>query len=251
MSPEEHIVKLGTSGWAHRDWVGQLYPPDLPAAEYLAVYTQHFETVEIEHTFFGTPPREMVRAWHRRTPEAFRFCPCMPQQITHVQRLQNVQGYLEEFIVAMRELENKLGAILIQLPEDFRHPERARLESFLQILPQDLQFAIEFRHGSWLKDTTLQLLETYHVAWVIVEAPFLPRRPRVTADFAYIRWHGYRGLGQQSRRQLDPVAALRPWVPILRDLQRQVPRIFGYVRNSFSGYAPRDCQVLLELLGAR
>jgi uncharacterized protein YecE (DUF72 family) len=84
---------------------------------------------------------------------------------------------------------------------------------------------------------------------VIVDAPFLPRTPLVTANFAYVRWHGYPGISQQSKRQLDPLAALQPWIPILRDLARQVPEVYGYVRNSFSGYAPRDCQTLQQLLG--
>jgi uncharacterized protein YecE (DUF72 family) len=251
MSPEDGTFYLGTSGWAHRDWVGRLYPPDIPAAEYLRAYAQHFNSVEIEHTFFGIPPREMVRAWQRRTPEGFLFCPCLPRHITHVHRLRNVQGMLEDFLAVIRELGSKLGAILIQLPDDFRRTEYPRLEAFLQALPQEFQFAIEFRHGSWLKDPTFQLLEAYHTAWVVVDAPFLPRLPRVTADFAYVRWHGYRAVGQQSRRQIDPVATLRPWAAILRDLRRQAPRVFGYVRNSFSGYAPRDCMILSELLGER
>jgi uncharacterized protein YecE (DUF72 family) len=87
------------------------------------------------------------------------------------------------------------------------------------------------------------------VAWVVVEAPFLPRTPRVTADVAYVRWHGYPGVGQRSRHETDPAASLRPWVTILRDLERQAERVYGFVRNSYSGYAPRDGSVLMALLG--
>jgi uncharacterized protein YecE (DUF72 family) len=249
MLAEDRTFYLGTSGWAHRDWVGRLYAHDLPPSEYLTVYAQHFNTVEVEHTFFETPTREIVRSWHRRTPDGFRFCLCMPRQITHVQRLQNTRGLLEDFLASSGELGTKLGPVLIQLPDDFRHAEQPQLEAFLQTLPREQQFAIEFRHGSWLKDTTWQLLEAHQMAWVTIDAPFLPRLSRVTAPFAYVRWHGRPGVRQQSQRQIDPIATLRPWVPILRDLGRQVPRVYGYVRNGFSGYAPRDCQTLLELLG--
>jgi uncharacterized protein YecE (DUF72 family) len=251
MDPENRQFYLGTSGWAHRDWIGKLYPHDVPPAEHLATYAQHFETVEIEHTFFETPTREMVQAWYRRTPNGFLFCPCAPRQITHVHRLQNAQEIWQEFLDVISELREKLGPIFLQLPDDFRHQEVQALETFLRILPHERQFAIEFHHGSWLKNTTYQLLETYQVAWVIVDASFLPRTPLVTANFAYVRWHGYPGISQQSRRRLDPVATLQPWVPILRDLARQVPSVYGYVRNSFSGYAPRDCQILQQLLGAQ
>ena len=249
MCPENRAFFLGTSGWAHRDWIGKLYPHDMAPAEYLAAYAEHFTTVEIEHTFFEMPTQEMVQSWYRRTPERFIFCPCAPRQITHIQRLHNAQETLQAFVDVISGLREKLGPILLQLPDDFRYQEYGTLGSFLQTLPQEQRFAIEFRHGSWLKDPTFQLLEAYQVAWVIVDASFLPRTPRVTANYSYVRWHGHPGIRQQSKRQLDPIAVFQPWVPTLRDLARQVPYIYGQVRNSFSGYAPRDCEILQGLLG--
>lgn len=245
-SMQPHFV-IGTSGWAHRDWVGTLYPHDMPPAEYLPTYAEHFATVEVEHTFFAMPPRQMVLSWRRRAPDDFVFSPCVPRHITHVQRLRDTKSLLDDFLAVITELGPKLGPLLVQLPEDFRNTEQATLESFLETLPREQRFAIEFRHGSWLKDTTFQLLEQYQVAWVVVDAPFLPRVPRVTAPFAYVRWH--RRSGYQTQRQLDPATALRPWVPLLRELGRQASDVYGYVQNRFSGYAPRDCQTLLELLG--
>jgi uncharacterized protein YecE (DUF72 family) len=247
MSREQGTLYLGASGWAHRDWEGVLYAHDLSPSDYLSTYARQFNTVEIEHTFFEMPTRQTVQSWQRRTPEGFVFSPCLPRRITHQQRLRDTQSLLEDFIETISELRDKLGPILVQLPEDFRSIEQESLEAFLAILPQQVQFAVEFRHGSWVKDTTFTLLEQHQVAWVIVDAPFLPRVPHVTASFAYVRWHGRPGY--QTRRQMDPAAALRRWVPILQQLGRQAQRIYGYVHNQFSGYAPRDCQTLLALLG--
>ncbi len=84
----------------------------------------------------------------------------------------------------MGELGDKLGPILLQLPNDFHSGEQAQLEVFLSTLPQELQCAMEFRHGSWLKDTTFCVLEDSQVAWVVVNASFLPCVPRVTTSFA-------------------------------------------------------------------
>jgi uncharacterized protein YecE (DUF72 family) len=251
MSSEKRTFFLGTSGWAHRDWAGKLYPHDLPPADYLTAYSRRFDTVEIERTFYEMPARQMVQSWYRRTPGGFIFCPCAPRRITHVQRLRNAQGLLEDFLAAIAELGSKLGPILLQLPDDFRHQEQQYLEAFLQTLPRERQFAIEFHHGSWLKETTFQLLEEHQVAWVVVDASFLPRVPRVTASFAYVRWHGHPGIQRQTQRRLDPSMTLRPWIPILRQLARQVTPVYGYIHNSFSGYAPQDCETLLELLGER
>lgn len=247
MSTEPTPFALGTSGWAHQDWVGLLYAHDLAPAQYLRTYARSFSTVEIEHTFFELPTRQMVHAWQQRTPEGFTFSPCLPRRLTHGQHLHDVQDLLTAFLDTIRLLGSKLGPILVQLPEYYRSTEHDTLAAFLTLLPPDVRFAVEFRHGSWVKDSTFQLLEQHQVAWVIVDAPFLPRVPRVTTDFAYVRWHGRPG--HQTRRQLDPAAALRPWVPVLHHLVQQVPRVYGYVHNDFSGYAPRDCQTLCRLLG--
>jgi uncharacterized protein YecE (DUF72 family) len=249
MRSDDRALRLGTSGWSHRDWAGKLYPHDMPASDYLATYAQHFSTVEIESTFYNIPSPQTVQAWYRRTPDDFVFCPCIPHTITHDQHLAQTSGSLETFLDVISGLGEKLGPLLLQLPENLRFSERDLLETFLQTLPCHFQFAIEFRHGSWLKDTTFALLESHHIAWVVVDAPFLPRVARVTAPFAYVRWHGRRGVAQRTSHEVDPTSAWRPWLPTLSDLQRQCDRVYGFVRNSFSGYAPRDCHTLLNLAG--
>lgn len=249
MSSRDTALYLGTSGWSHRNWAGKLYPHDTPAADYLSIYARHFTAVEIESTFYGMPLRQTVQAWHRRAPDGFRFCPCVPRLITHDHRLQGTSAAMDDFMAVIIELGDKLGPVLLQLPENFRTSEQARLEAFLSALPQRQAFAIEFRHGSWLKASTYALLEAYQIAWVVVDAPFLPRVPRVTAPFAYIRWHGRPGVGQRARAATDPATAIQPWLAILRQLRHQVDTVYGFVRNSFSGYAPADCTTLLELLG--
>lgn len=249
MPSEASTLYLGTSGWSHRDWAGKLYPYDMAPADYLATYARSFAAVEIEGTYYSIPSRQTVQAWYRRSPDGFRFCPCIPRLITHDHRLQDTSAVMDDFLTVITELHEKLGPLLLQLPEDFRAREQSRLETFLSTLPQTQQFAIEFRHGSWLKASTYALLEAYHIAWVVVEAPFLPRLPRITAPFAYVRWHGRPGVSQRTRMTTDPAAAMQPWLTILRQLRRQVETVYGFVRNSFSGYAPRDCTTLLELLG--
>jgi uncharacterized protein YecE (DUF72 family) len=247
--PEHRTYYLGTSGWSHRDWVGKLYPLDMPFSDYLATYARHFPAVEIEHTFYDTPTPQAVEAWYRRSPGDFLFCPCLPRRISHELRLQDAERDIDAFISAIAGLREKLGPILLQLPENFRVNEQPRLTTFLDTMPTDVQLAIEFRHGSWLKDSTYDLLNAYRVAWVVVDAPFLPRTPRVTADIAYVRWHGHPGVGQRTRHATDPASSLRPWVTTLRDLARQSTRVYGFVRNSYSGYAPRDGTILMDLLG--
>jgi uncharacterized protein YecE (DUF72 family) len=173
----------------------------------------------------------------------------VPRAITHGQRLVRTSDTLEMFLNVISGLGEKLGPLLLQLPDNFRYAEREIFETFLHSLPSHFQFAVEFRHGSWIKDTTFTMLESHDIAWVVVDAPFLPRIARVTAPFAYVRWHGRPGVVQRARNEVDPGSALRPWLPVLRELQRQCDRVYGFVRNSFSGYAPRDSHTLLHLTG--
>ena len=246
---EPRTYYIGASGWSHRDWVGKLYPLDMPFSDYLETYARNFPAVEIENTFYDIPTPQAVQAWYRRSPDGFQFCPCLPRRITHELRLRDAERELDAFIAVITGLQEKLGPILLQLPENFRVNEQPQLAAFLDTLPPDVQFAIEFRHGSWLKDSTYSLLNAHGVAWVVVDAPFLPRTPRVTAEVAYVRWHGFPGVAQRAQRASDPAAVLRPWVATLRGLARQAARVYGFARNSYSGYAPRDATVLLELLG--
>jgi len=113
MSHEPRTFYLGTSGWAHHDWVGVFYAHDMPPTEYLPAYAQQFNTVEIEHTFFDMPTRQTVQSWQRRTPDGFVFSPCLPRRITHRQRLRDAESLLEDFIETMGELGDKLGPILV------------------------------------------------------------------------------------------------------------------------------------------
>ncbi len=249
MPPRNRILQLGTSGWSHRDWAGKLYPHDMAPADYLTAYAELYSVVEIESTFYDIPPAQHVQAWYRRSPTGFLFSPCIPRAITHAQPLHHALPALQKFLSVISELGDKLGPLLLQLPEPFRSPQRDQLEWLLDNLPTEFQYAIEFRHGTWLKDITFDLLEAHQIAWVVVDAAFLPKVPRVTAPFSYVRWHGRPGVAQRSRNEIDPVSALQPWVPILQDLQRQSERVYGFVRNSFSGYAPRDCNTLLDLTG--
>ena len=150
MSREQDIWYLGTSGWAHRDWVGILYAHDLAPSEYLTTYARQFNTVEIEHTFFEMPTRQTVQSWQRRTPEGFVFSPCLPRRITHQQRLRDTQSLLEDFIETINELRDKLGPILVQLPEDFRSIEQESLEAFFSNIPQQVELALVISQGGWV-----------------------------------------------------------------------------------------------------
>ena len=167
---------IGTMGYAYKAWQeGVFYPAGMPQRQFLAHYSQIFNAVELDNTFYGIPRPETVQRWVQMTPEAFMFCPKTPRQITHELRLGHAaRAPMAAFLETMRQFGTKLGPILIQFPPDFTADERASLVAFLLWLPEDMRFTVEFRHRSWYKRSTSELLQEHDVAWTSADYIYLP-----------------------------------------------------------------------------
>jgi uncharacterized protein YecE (DUF72 family) len=241
---------LGTQGWSYKDWVGPFYPDGTPARAYLSRYAQSFGAVELDTTFYGIPTEKRVQVWDEGTPEAFLFTAKVPRSITHDRHLEDGAAEMHEFVRVMSMLGPKLGAILIQLPPDFTIDERPALQTFLNDLPDDVRFAVEFRHRSWLRDDTYALLAAHRIAWTCIDLSFMPREVAVTTDFMYVRWLGNRSrIQQMDRTQIDRRRELDAWAERLEQEARRVERIYGFVNNHYSGHSPADVRYLRKRLG--
>ncbi len=263
MAAEIHI---GTQGWNYDAWLGPFYPHGTRPSDFLTVYSRGFDSVEVDSTFYASPPAATLRGWVERTPRSFLFALKMPQEITHEQRLRDVTGASESFFERVRELGPKLGPILVQTGPDFQPGELPALVDFVGRVPSDLRVAIEFRHRGWITDGVLALLKERNIALALIDGRWIPRKlmlslaSRPTADFAYIRWMGpNRDLVDYSRVQVDRSVEIDKWSEAIEDLSTKVTHIYGYVANHFSGHSPataRDFQARLgqkpvdpELLG--
>jgi uncharacterized protein YecE (DUF72 family) len=244
-------VDLGTSGWSYKEWEGVLYPKG--EKRKLSYYSRYFRTVEIDSTYYAYPTKAMVQGYASATPEDFVFSAKLPKLITHEKRLdvgRGVKQDLMRFLHVMRPLEeaNKLGALLIQLPPSFtRERDLIGLEGFLEVIPSDIRFAIEFRNLSWLEPETWDLLRRYNVANTIVDEPLLPPDPVVTADFSFVRWHGRGARPWYNYRYSD--GELEAWVPKVKEVASKVKKVFGYHNNHPFGHAVESALKEMELLG--
>ncbi len=192
----------------------------------------------------------MVIGWDRYSPRGFVFNAKLPQTITH-EKLDDLGKPLEEeldrFAELMLPLNNsgKLGCLLIQLPPKYKY-DANHLEGFLSVLPHGFKYAIEFRHKSWLRSETWKILSKYNVAYTIVDEPLLPPNIHVTADFAYLRWHG-----QGQRPWYDyhyNENELAEWVPKVKEVEASVKTTYGYFNNHFHGYAVENALTILKML---
>jgi uncharacterized protein YecE (DUF72 family) len=245
-------IHLGTQGWNYDDWIGAFYPINTRPPDFLSIYGRAFDTVEVDSTFYGIPAPSTFQAWAEKTPPGFIFSLKMPQEVTHEQRLRDATGSSQEFFTAARELGPKLGPILIQLGPDFEPSELPALVNFIGKIPEDLRFAIEFRHRGWITEGVLALLRDRNIALAIVEGRWIPRRTmltlarRPTADFGYYRWMGpHRDLVDYSRVQVDRSREIDLWTDVMVEMSARQTDIFCYVANTFTGHSPatlRDVQ---------
>ena len=195
-------VRLGCSGWMYDDWRGRLYPEREPKRRWLEIYAQHFDTVEVNNTFYRLPNRTAVEQWVERTPTGFEFAVKASRYLTHIKRLADTADGLARLYERIEPLveARRLGPVLWQLPENF-HRDDHRLGRWLELLP-DGRHAIEFRHQSWFVPAVMTSLRARQVALVIGDHPERPfQASDATASWRYIRFHyGSRGrAGNYSR----------------------------------------------------
>ena len=244
---------LGSMGFGYKDWVGVFYPPGISPRDYLAHYSNYFNAVEMDTTFYGTPRRATVEQWKAVTPAEFVFCVKTPRVITHEMGLVGAIGLIVEFVNAMRFLEEKLGVILIQFPPSFTASHAEALEAFLsELIPlsSGVRFAIEFRHSSWYVQATNDLLASYRVCWASTEFPGLPQQVFKTTDFLYLRWIGQHGsYHHHNYERVDKSSDLNAWLECIQDQSSSAQAIYGFFNNDYAGFAAGTCNRFKTIVG--
>lgn len=242
---------IGTSGWSYNEWAGVFYPS--ANTNKLSFYSKIYRTAEIDSTFYAFPSKGMVQGWSRYTPDDFIFSVKLPQMLTHEKRLElkkGVEADLLRFLSLMKPVivAGKMGSVLIQLPPSFSYDDDfEKLKDFLGIIPDDVRFAVEFRHPSWLRENVWSLLRSKNVANTIVDEPLLPPDTVVTADFAFIRWHGRGSRPWYNYRYSQ--SELAAWAPKVREVTGRVKETFGYFNNHFRGFAVENSLKMMGMLG--
>ena len=236
-------ILIGTSGWHYGHWMGRFYPHGLSRDRFLRHYSQSFNVVEINSTFYRLPRPESIDAWREQTPERFIFACKASRFITHMKKLRDPDRSIEPFFAAVTRLGKKLGPILFQLPPSL-HIDITRLSKFLEALPRGHRYAIEFRHESWWMEKTYKLLLQHKAACCICQLGAVPQSFEATADFAYYRLHGpsnrYRGSYNEE--------ALRSWARHILDRRDHGQDVFCFFDNDERAYAPKNAMKLKALV---
>jgi len=279
------LVRVGTSGWSYPKgkgtWNGIFYPA--PAArsrtkgafDELTFYSEHFDTVEVNSTFYRVPSIDAVRKWAARTPGGFEFALKLFQKFTHPEMFAKATGGdpsdlgardVDDFRAAIEPLASagKLGPVLAQFPASFKNDANARgyLEWLLDAF-RDYRVAVELRHRSFSDDPleTLQLLGKFGAAWVQIDEPkfrFSIRQNRLpnVPTFYYMRLHGRNAANWWSHEQsedrynyLYSASELQPIVEAAAGATREVTKSYVYANNHFSAKSVANAAQIKAQLG--
>lgn len=179
----------GTSGFAFKEWKGPFYPADLRNDAMLGFYAGRFTAVEINNTFYRLPRESVLLEWAAQVPDSFTFAIKASQRITHFARLKPECESAVEFLLRnTATLGSRLGPVLFQLPPNLKK-DLDRLRVFLDMLPHDRRFTVEFRHESWFDDDVLETLRSREVALCVTDQAEFASPVTATASWGYLRLH--------------------------------------------------------------
>lgn len=228
---------IGTSGFQYAEWKGKFYPEDLPAAKMLAFYSERFSTTEVNYTFHRIPSPKTIENWKAQTPARFRFTLKAPQKVTHYARLRDCSDTLRYFHDVTSALGEKGGAVLFQLPPNFKK-DLVLLADFVNGLPSGMRAAFEFRHESWFADDVYETLKVADAALCIADMEEIATPPVATATFGYLR----------LRREDYTSADVKRWADVLREKGAGWGDAYIYFKHEEAGIGPRLAAEMKEIL---
>ena len=279
-------IRIGTSGWSYPSgkgtWNGIFYPSKQGRQtrgrgkfDELAFYAEHFQTVEINSTFYRIPDPATAAKWAERTPRGFDFSLKLYQKFTHPEMFEKATGGdaddlgendVDEFRTAIEPLASagKLGALLAQFPPSFKNapPARGYIEWLLKRF-REYPVAVELRHRSWsdAPADTLRLLAEFGAAWVQIDEPKFRLSIRQTLlpntrTFYYLRLHGRNAAqwwkhdkSEDRYNYLYSPGELEPFAEAAKEASRDVKKAYLYANNHFSAKSVANAAILKHQLG--
>ena len=243
-------VHIGTMGWSYNFWKNTFYPKDLNSKEFLKYYSSKFSTVEVNNTFYRTPNKETVLSWKEQTPTDFIFSIKFPRKITHFKMLKDTEEDTDFFLKTIKPLNQKLGPLLIQLPNNFAEKKLPTLLEYLDNLPKNHKYALEIRNKTLFTKKLILNLTENNIALVWLDHPYFPLYEENTADLIYIRWQGNRKkvTGTTGKTEIEQTKHIKTWAKKITNYTLKSNSIFGYFSKFHSGNPIKDATEIKELI---
>jgi uncharacterized protein YecE (DUF72 family) len=250
---------IGCSGWSYTAWKGPFYPPNLESSEWLRYYSQKFDYVEIDSSFYKIPNQFMVKNWDRKTPDNFRFAAKFPKIITHDKHLVDVKEEVELFLKVMEPLQKKTLALLIQLPPSMEIiPGLEGLRQLVPLLDSKFRYAVEVRHQSWFQDLAYNFFANNNLCMVWSQLAGIRTPPIVTTDFLYVRFIGDRSIDENNfgKIQKDRVLEMSKWARRVKRVEeekkkenKELSLAMIAANNHYAGFGPGTANMFRKMIG--
>ncbi len=234
-------VYIGTSGYQYDHWRGPFYPKTMPKKQWFGYYCRHFDTVEINNTFYHLPDASTFEGWREQAPDHFRYALKFSRYGSHLKCLLDPESTIANFMERTSRMGIYLGPILVQLKPNWGL-DLERLRGFLRAAPAGQRWAFEFRDPSWLCDAVFDTLRQHNAALCVHD--MLDNHPdEITADWVYLRFHGDHYRGSYSHQFLTARART------IADHLSKGLDVYAYFNKDAEGHAVRNALMLREYVG--
>ena len=222
-------------------------------------YSQKFDYVEIDSSFYKIPNQFMVKNWDRKTPDNFRFAAKFPKIITHDKHLVDVKEEVELFLKVMEPLREKTLALLIQLPPSMEIiPGLEGLRQLVPLLDSKFRYAVEVRHQSWFQDLAYNFFANNNLCMVWSQLAGICTPPIVTTDFLYVRFIGDRSIDENNfgKIQKDRVLEMSKWARRVKRVEeekkkenKELSLAMIASNNHYAGFGPGTANMFRKMIG--
>jgi uncharacterized protein YecE (DUF72 family) len=255
-------VRVGTSGYHFKDWVGTIYPQGMPSSEFLPYYAQMFDCVEVNTTYYRVPGPALFEGMLKKVPAGFSFVVKTPKEMTH--QREQFDEVVKPFLAGIEPVRDagRLSGLLAQFPYAFK-PNPAgvnHLEKMAKALVgAGIPVNVEFRHSGWYGEETFSKLRELGLGFVNVDLPRLSKLPGpsniATSPIAYYRLHGRNAemwwkhpTPSHRYNYLYNDDELQGWTDRIEEMRPQVDAIFAFTNNCRMGASIIDALRMKQLL---
>jgi uncharacterized protein YecE (DUF72 family) len=184
------ITHIGCSGFHYKHWKGTFYPEKLPQTKWFSFYCEHFDTLELNVTFYRFPRLHDMQNWYNTSPANFRFAVKAPRAITQFKKFIGTERMLGDFYGTVQEgLKEKCGCCLFQMPPNFQYGTD-KLDRIVNALDPSMKNVMEFRHESWWNEEVFRTFTAHNISFCGMSHPQLPSNVIHNSDLLYYRFHG-------------------------------------------------------------
>jgi len=234
---------IGCSGFHYKHWKDIFYPKKVPQRTWFEYYCQHFNTLELNVTFYRFPELSVFKGWYQRSPSDFSFSVKAPRLITHYKKMNDCEKIIADFYKTVDEgLKEKTGCFLFQFPPRFNFTEE-RLGKIIHNLSSRFPNVVEFRHTSWWNEKVYKLLGENKISFSGMSHPSLPETIIENTSLFYYRMHGVPQLYQSPYSLTELRKVVKEIIS-----SKKIKDAFIYFNNDIGGNAVKNAKEMTEVV---